>query len=187
MTSYHVEYEGYYTMWWHDREENALKRWFDNYKIDRYASFAIDYEWLIVKEVPSDTRHCKPRFICEIGDDGRDTKREVIMDHTAPIAPVLTFAAKRHYEPPPPKTEQQIRKEAEWNRMHELGYEPVRRLIYKPAVSFLKLDNFAAAATHIAEVEYEIEWVQRHTQRSFERPNFQLKVPPKAPTHKRNV
>lgn len=54
---YHVEYDGYYTMKWHDDEQNALKRWFENYKVERYASFASDYEWLIVKEVASDAKH----------------------------------------------------------------------------------------------------------------------------------
>lgn len=51
---YHVEYDGYYTMKWHDDEKNALKRWFDNYKVERFASFASEYEWLVVKEVDCD-------------------------------------------------------------------------------------------------------------------------------------
>lgn len=177
--TYHVEYDGYYTMKWHDDEENALKRWFENYKIERYASFASDHEWLVVKEVPSDAKHRKVRFICEIGDDGRGTKREVIMDHTAPSAPMLTFAAKQRYVPPPPKTEQQLRKEAEWNRMLSLGYEP-RRRSYKPMSIFLEM---SASVPDFLEVEYEIEWVPRRWN-DYKQPNF---APPKSPTHKRNI
>jgi len=182
--TYHVEYDGYYTMYWHDTEQNALKRWFDNYKIERYVGFATDCEWLVVKEVTSDTKHRKTRFICEIGDDGRGTKREVIMDHTAPPAPMLTFAAKKRYEPPPPKTAQQLHKEAEWNRMISLGYEPIRRPKYKPistAVYMMGMEPIADV------VEYEIEWVLRPPLWYNQKPDFSKKPEPKPPTHKRNV
>src|SRR4051812_33484296 len=115
MKPYYVDYDGYYAMSWHDREENALKRWFDNFKIERYASFASETEWLVVKEVDADCRTNRKRFVCEIGNDGRGTKREVIMDHTTPPAPMLTFAAKRRWEPPPPKSAAEMRREAEWS------------------------------------------------------------------------
>ena len=181
---YHVEYEGYYAMSWHDKEENALKRWFDNYKIERYAGFASETEWLVVKELPSERRR-KKRYVCEIGDDGRGTKREVIMDHTAPPAPVLTFAAKRQYVPPPPKTAAELRKEAEWNRMMAMGYEP----IYRPKpmrmrmAPIFSLDDMVEAM--MEQVEMEVEWVRR-------RPRYYDSPPPRAYSpppvrHRRNV
>lgn len=181
---YHVEYDGYYEMRWHDDEQNALKRWFDNYKLERCASFASKYEWLIVKEVSSDNKHRKVRFICEIGDDGRGTKREVIMDHTAPPAPMLTFAAKQRYEPPPPKTEQQIRKEIKWNAMVALGYRPVRRLPVQPTWNG---HIPSAAVADMLTVEYEIEWVLKQ-QPVFIGIDYGREQPkPKPPTHRRNV
>lgn len=179
---YRVEYEGYYAMSWHDKEENALKRWFDNYKIERYASFATNTEWLIVKELPSERRR-KKRYVCEIGDDGRGTKREVIMDHTAPPAPVPTFAAKRQYVPPPPKTAAELRQEAEWNRMMAMGYEPVRRPKMRYMTPIFNLDDMAALEE--MTVEYEIEWVRR-------RPHYYDPPPPRTYSpppvrHRRNV
>ena len=179
MTSYHTEYEGYYPMSWHDREENALKRWFDNYKIDRHATFAAEYEWLIVKELPSRTKQ-KKHYVCEIGNDGRGCKREVIMDHSAPPAPMLTFAAKRRYVPPPPKTAAELRKDAEYQRMRMLGYEPIRRA--KPRkMSFIPFNNITMDAT--VEIEYEIEWVRRSPFRLI---TALPMPPPSAPKHRRN-
>lgn len=178
--TYYAQYDGYYTMSWHDKEENALKRWFDNFKIERYASFATDTEWLTVKEWPSETRR-KKRYVCEIGDDGRGTKREVIMDHSAPPAPMLTFAAKRRYEPPPPKTAAELRREAEWNRMHMMGYEPIRRPRYKPISAVL---NFDDAMPMDVEVEYDIEWVPRRRDQYMPPPQ-PYKPPPMR--HRRNV
>lgn len=181
MKPYHVEYDGYYRMSWHDSEENALKRWFENFKVEQYASFAADTEWLVVKELPSGTRR-KKRYICEIGDDGRGTKRDVIMDHSAPPAPLLTFAAKRRYEPPPPKTAAELRQEAEWNRMHLLGYEPIRRALYKPiSVSFsLDMDM-----NEPIEIEYDVEWVRRRPRDYYMPPSAPYKAPPVR--HRRNV
>lgn len=179
---YQVDYAGYYAMSWHDREENALKRWFENYKIERYASFACDTEWLVVKELPSERRR-KKRFVCEIGDDGRGTKREVVMDHTAPPAPLLTFAAKRRFEPPPPKTTAQLRKEAEWDRMMQMGYEPIRRA-RMPPLSLARFDP--SAPIMAADVEYEIEWVRRRP-RYYDPPPMSSYVAPPPPRHRRNA
>jgi hypothetical protein len=183
MTSYHTEYEGYYSMSWHDQETNALKRWFDNYKIDRGATFAAETEWLIVKELPSRTKR-KRCYVCEIGDDGRGRKREVIMDHSAPPAPMLTFAAKRRYEPPPSKTVAELHKESEYARMRRLGYEPVRRAKYKlPRVSFGP--NFDITPNTSVAVEYEIEWVRSRPYSRFDVPA--RPVPPPSPSkHRRN-
>jgi hypothetical protein len=180
---YHVEYDGYYTMSWHDEEKNALKRWFDNYKVGRYESFACETEWLVVKEVESSTRR-KKRFVCEIGDDGRGTKREVIMDHTAPAAPMLTFAAKRRYEPPPPKSAAERRREAEWEMMMARGYEPIRRPRYRPAPIVFGID-WANGPSMTTEVEYDIEWVPRRW-RHFDLPKVAYS-PPAPPKHRRNV
>lgn len=181
--TYHVEYDGYYTMKWHDDEKNALKRWFDNYKVERYASFASDYEWLVVKEVSSDSKRGGKRLVCEIGDDGRGTKREVIMDHTTPPAPVLTFAAKRRWEPPPPKSAAEQRREMEWSIMMARGYEPVRRPRRRPI--FIGVD-FAAGGSisDTIEIEYDIEWVPRR--RHYDEP-VRAYTPPPPPKHRRNV
>jgi hypothetical protein len=189
MGIYQVEYDGYYSMYWHDIESNALKRWFDNYKVDRWISFANNYEWLVVKEVKTDTKR-KVRYICEIGDDGRGTKRVVIMDHTAPPAPLLTFAAKARWQPPPPKTPEQLRQEAEWRRMMAMGYRPVEVPKRTPrwAVDFsLK----GMDGTVVMEYETEIKWVLDDRPLTFNKFNITpiskpSKSPP-APTHRRNI
>jgi hypothetical protein len=183
MSVYHVEYDGYYAMSWHDREENALKRWFENYKVGRYESFACETEWLVVKEVESSTRR-KKRLVCEIGDDGRGTKREVIMDHTAPAAPILTFAAKRRYVPPPPKTAEEMRREAEWERMLSMGYEPIRRPRYRPVLMGIDWASGPSVSATI-EMEYDVEWVPRR--RSYYNPPPISCPPPDPPKHRRNV
>lgn len=187
---YHVEYDGYYTMRFHDDEPNALKRWFDNYKIEHDASFATKYEWLVVKEVASDNKKYKTRFICEIGDDGRGTRREVIMDHTTPPAPMLTFAAKLRYEPPPAKTAQQIWQEIKWNMREEIewnmlasGYVPIRRAVIPPMPVPTEFDH---AVKDSLEYKHKIEWVLK-TQNYFLEPDFNKERKPKAPTHRRNV
>jgi hypothetical protein len=183
--TYQANYDGYYAMKWHDDEQNALKRWFDNYKIDRYAHFASDCEWLVVKEVPCACKARSKRIVCEIGDDGRGTKREVVMDHTTPAAPMLTFAAKRRWEPPPPKTPAQIRQEMEWDMMMSRGYEPIRRPKYRMSSAMWTLGPEAMADMTV-EVEYEIEWVKRRRPDYFDMPRVAY-TPPPPPKHRRNV
>lgn len=179
---YHVEYDGYYTMKWHDDEKNALKRWFDNYKVERFASFASEYEWLVVKEVDCDSKSRRKRLVCEIGDDGRGTKREVIMDHTTPPAPIITFAAKRRWEPPPPKSPEELRREMEWQMMMARGYEPIRRPRYRRPI-FVGID-LAAGPDMAVEIEYDIEWVPRR--RYYDEPARSY-TPPPPPKHRRNA
>lgn len=183
---YHVEYDGYYRMKWHDDEENALKRWFENYKVERYASFASDCEWLVVKEVDCDAKSRRKRLVCEIGDDGRGTKREVIMDHTTPPAPMITFAAKRRWEPPPPKSPAEQRREEEWHRMSMMGYEPVYRPKRKPlrAIDFSRPFSMMDMMEDMT-VEYEVEWVRRRPM-FYDVPRAPLKAPP-PPKHRRNA
>lgn len=183
--TYHVEYDGYYRMRWHDDEQNALKRWFDNYKIERYASFANDTEWLVVKEVACDSKTQKKRLVCEIGDDGRGTKREVIMDHTTPPAPILTFAAKRRWQPPPPKSAAEMKREMEWERMYALGYEPIRRPRYSAPVFFGFDLAKAPDMTATVEIEYDVEWVKR--QPSYFDPPPVNYAPAAPKQHRRNV
>lgn len=182
--TYQAEYAGYYTMRWHDDEQNALKRWFDNYKVERYASFASEYEWLIVKEVPSACKARSKRLVCEIGDDGRGTKREVVMDHTTPPAPVLTFAAKRRWQPPPPKTAAELRREAEWDYMMMRGFEPRYRPRMPKMVMGWDLSDGPSVCN--VEVEYDVEWIKRRDY--FDRPLSQMAYkPPPPPKHRRNV
>lgn len=129
---YQVNYEGYYSMSSHDREENALKRWFDNFKVDRNAWFATEFETLVVVEVNATAKHISKRQVCQIENPGyikhkvqhMAGTREVVMDHTAPPAPMLTFAAKRIWQPPPPKSAEDLRKDAEYERMYRNGFEP---------------------------------------------------------------
>lgn len=179
---YHPEYDGYYAMKWHDDEKNALKRWFDNYKIERYASFACDTEWLVVKEVSCDSKSRKTRLVCEIGDDGRGTKREVVMDHSTPPAPMLTFAAKRLYVPPPPKSPAEVRREMEWSSMMARGYESVRR----PRYTMAALDWAAGAdVTAMVKMEFDVEWVRRRPSYYDVPKAAYTPLPP--PKHRRNA
>lgn len=154
---YHVEYDGYYTMRWHDDEPNALKRWFENYKVERYAFFASDYECLVVSEVPSTSKRGGKRYHCDIVNDSTGAHREVAIDHTAPPAPTIFFAAKRKYEPPPPKTAQQQRAEAEAENMYRKGLRPMRIPVWS-AMDFSAGPDFGDAPS-MREINYRTEWV----------------------------
>lgn len=131
--TYVTDYPGYWNMKFHDSEQNELKRWFDNYKIDRYAAFQTDYEWLVVKEIETAVRGKKIRYVVEIGADHHDKRREVVMDHQAPKPPVMTFAAKRKYVPSPPKSAYDIMMEEVRWRKEMLYFEQMRR--YAPVFS----------------------------------------------------
>lgn len=193
-SSYHVEYDGYYRMYWHDSEENALKRWFENFKVDKNASFANDYEMLVVYERPASARRIKLKQICWIEDEGRGTSREVQMDHTAPPAPMLTFAAKRIWQPPPPKSPEELRREAEYERMYRLGYEPRMRRI---PVRSMQMPNFFSANPYdiapdlTLSYREEIEWVPRRRMTdlldAMAYARTAVMPTPRAPTHRRNV
>lgn len=172
---YSTNYEGYYIMSHHDREENALKRWFDNFKVDRNAWFATEFETLIVVDVPATAKHITKRQICQIENPGyikHNVKhyactREVCMDHTAPPAPMLTFAAKRIWQPPPPKSAEDRRKEAEYERMYRNGFEPryIRRAVYSPLTtfSFNETPDFSESSINYVE---EVQWVKRNNDQS---------------------
>jgi hypothetical protein len=182
---YHSEYDGFYLMKWHDAETNALKRWFDNYKLDKYAYFARDTECLVVSEVPSTSKRGGTRYHVDIIDEGRGEQREYEMDHTAPEPPLIFFAAKRKYEPPPPKTAEELRREAEYERMYRLGYEP-RRIPRRRRMT--EVNWREGVVVRDDYMDYDIEWVMRPR---FE-PNFQQSPmlytpPPPAPKHRRNV
>lgn len=182
--AYHPEYDGYYRMRCHDDEVNALKRWFDNYKVNKDHWFASDCEWLVVKEVPAFTKRYKKRYICEIGDDGLGIKRVVVMDHTTPPAPLLTFAAKRKWEPPPEKSSAELRQVEEWYRMQRHGYIQERVPIW-PKIRFY--DDGPSAKT-IREVEYTTRWVKRpqtYFKDEIEAPR-KILTPPTL-KHRRNV
>lgn len=188
---YHVEYDGYYTMSNHDKEENALKRWFDNYKVDKNAWFANEYECLIVETVDANARHIRKRQICKIEDEGRKTSREVVMDHTAPPAPMLTFAAKRRWEPPPPKTPAELRRETAYAIMYAQGYEPriLRKPVYNTATPSWKNPFLVVDGALTMQYTEEIEWVKRghdYFPLEFMRdtPKF---TPPPPPKHRRNA
>lgn len=192
MTSYHQEYDGYYSMRWHDDEQNALKRWFDNFKLDKNATFATEYECLLVVEVPASSRNIKKRQVCRIEDEGRATSREVQMDHTAPPAPMLTFAAKRIWQPPPPKSVADLRREAEYERMYRLGYEPRRRMVPIRSLGLSVYDNPYQGLQPTFRYREEIEWVPRRRAAydmldALSLLRMSPPSPPRAPTHRRNV
>lgn len=195
---YYPAYDGYYTMSNFDGEQNALKRWFDNYKIDKNAWFATEYETLVVEEVHASARHIKKCQVCLIENIGymkhgkANAQRKIVMDHTAPPAPILTFAAKRIWQPPPPKTPAELRKEQEFAMMYARGMEPrIRRVPVRQTVSFRAWD-FDAMPMLEDTIEYreEIEWVKR----SYDHIDAMammiraIKSPtPPAPKHRRNV
>lgn len=185
MNSYQLNYDGYYTMKRHDDEENALKRWFENYKVNRYDYFANEYECLIIKEIECMTRRRGKRFVCIIENEGQGSKREVMMDHTAPVAPILTFAAKRKWTPPPPKSAAELRREAEWDEMVIRGFRPrlVRRPIIRQltAVDWSKPFDLDMTHQYIEEVVWE---PPRYYEKFLDAPKPQ---PRAAPTHRRNV
>jgi hypothetical protein len=191
--TYQPQYDGYYRMKWHDDEENALKRWFENFKIDKNASFAWETECLVVKEVPAKCKRQTIRYVCEIADEGRGTSRQVVMDHTAPTPPWVFFAAKKKYEPPPPKTAKQLREEEEFYHMTSRGYRPIRRP-KRRKMSFADLHQSAVVANQT--VEYEIDWVIDNTRfcepsrpidnTRFCEPSRPIERMPE-PTHRRNV
>jgi hypothetical protein len=187
---YHSEFDGTYTMKDYDNETNALKRWFDNFKIDRYATFANDYECLIVEEVPASAKHIKKKQICRI-EHGDGTTREVKMDHTAPPAPIVFFAVKQRYVPPPPKSAVDLRKEEEYRRMREMGFSPRYRNvpIRKVSPSILMFDSAMDPLKMETTVEFveEIEWVRDDRPRYYNvAPSSAPAAPPPAPRYRRN-
>jgi hypothetical protein len=179
----------------HDAETNALKRWFDNFKIDRHAYFASQYETLVVETVLATAKHISKRQICIIENPGYiehkqtfNARREVIMDHTAPPAPMLTFAAKVIWKPPPPKTPAEIRREQEWLEMSMRGYEPrVRRRPVYTIPTF----NAMMPLSPVFDYEEYVDWVPRRSYFSNDMMDaFALSVKkptPPAPKHRRNV
>lgn len=178
---YHPEYDGFYWMKFHDDEANALKRWFENYKVEQYAYFASEYEWLVVKEVEATAKHIKKRFVCEIGRDGNERIRTVIMDHTAPPAPMVFFGAKRKYEPSPPRSVAEMRQEMEWSRLRELEWQyRIRQsrmsvMDFDPSVPVTEIINIPTR-----RIEVGIDWGRKD--RAVMKP-----VAPPPPRHRRNI
>jgi hypothetical protein len=89
-------------MKWHD-DEDALKRWFNNYKVGRYESFVTEYEWLVITEKPYEVRGRRyVRYEGEIGRDYNTIRRKVAFEAAAPPPPTFMIPAKKKYTPPPP-------------------------------------------------------------------------------------
>lgn len=98
---YNAKYPGIWPMQWHDAEKSEIKRWFDNWKVERYASFAAEYEWLTIAEVPVQIGRRKGvRYVGEIGADHTTERRKVEFDPSAPPPPTLYQPASKKYEPP---------------------------------------------------------------------------------------
>lgn len=174
---YHSEYDGFYSMKWHDAETNALKRWFENYKVDKYASCAGETECMVVTEVPSTGKRGK-RYHVDIIDEGRGTQRDYVMDHTAPEPPTVFFAAKRKYEPPPPKTARQLQQERDDEMRYRQGLRPMRYPVFGSITSAGPDADMA-----IRNLDYITKWVAQPPAWSPVAPV--VKPPP--PKHRRNV
>lgn len=96
---YFTTYPGYLLMQCHDDETNDLKRWFDNYKVDKYATFTCEHEWLVIDEQEFfDVRgKRRRRFVGVIGADHTETCRKVDFDTSAPPPPTFWRPSKVSY------------------------------------------------------------------------------------------
>jgi hypothetical protein len=107
------------------------------------------------------------------------------MDHLAPPAPMLTFAAKRLWQPPPPKSPAELKREAEWEMMYRRGLVPrvVRKPVMPPMLFSFKEGPITALDT-MQTVTYieEIVWEPRPAY------HFVAPIAPiREPRHRRNT
>lgn len=155
---YYSDYPGYSDMLWFDCQDNKLYRWFMNFKQKRDDSFCSDYECLIIEQVPRKIgRFTKKIYVGRLECNMTGLTRDVVFDVTAPEPPVLTFAARRQYEPPPPKTAAELRKEAEYERMRRKGYELRHRPVNRYSVD---IGPATGKIPDNAVIEYEEYWVK---------------------------
>jgi hypothetical protein len=98
---YKLDYEAADEMRRFDGEQ-ALRRWFDNWKIDREAHFAADDEWLTIEERKfRGARRTGVRYIgtiCDVEELG--PRRAVVFETNAPPPPTFHRPAKIRPEPP---------------------------------------------------------------------------------------
>lgn len=102
---YKLDYPGAVDMQCFDAQVE-LKRWFDNWKLDRNAAFAGEYEWLTVEEKKFTVgRRERSRFIGHIGDvDSSGIRRNVLFEVGAPAPPTFYRPAKFRPKPKPKPT-----------------------------------------------------------------------------------
>lgn len=102
VSPYYEKYPGRWLMEWHDGY-SELKRWFDNWKLEKYVSFG-DTEWLTIQEYSLTCRGKKiTRYDGVIGADHDGRRRKVSFETGAPPPPTFFMPAKRKYEPSPPE------------------------------------------------------------------------------------
>lgn len=91
--SYYEDYPGSCGMRYHDKEPD-LRRWFDNYKLDRAAAFPWAFQWLTIEEKHFETRRRRHiRYEGSIGDDNGTVVRTVLFETDAPPPPTFYRAA----------------------------------------------------------------------------------------------
>ena len=104
MTPYQEKYPGTWAMKWHDDKLSDLQRWFDNWKLEKYAFFNSETEWLTIEEHSWTCRGKKiTRYEGTIGADHHNYVRKVKFETGAPPPPTFFVPVKRKYEPPPPE------------------------------------------------------------------------------------
>lgn len=98
---YIFDYPGVWAMHYHDGAAE-LKRWFDNYKIDKGAWFANDYEYLTIEECRYGAgRNAGIYYVGKIGEDNTAKHRVVRFEANAPPPP--TFMRKPLRDKPVPQ------------------------------------------------------------------------------------
>jgi hypothetical protein len=84
---YQAHYPGVWTMQWHDKD-TELKRWFENWKTDCYASFASEHEWLVIEETPVIIGRRKyMRYAGTVGNDADGDRCKIAFELGAPAPP----------------------------------------------------------------------------------------------------
>lgn len=87
---------------YHDSESD-LQRWFNNYRVDKDASFASKHQFLTITERKSFSggrrQRLLIRYVGEIGNDNSDYRRKVDFDVGAPPPPILHLPIRAKKEP----------------------------------------------------------------------------------------
>ena len=103
-TCYYKEYPGYWPMLWHDGNDD-LRRWFENYRIDKSVLPPFSTEWMTIEEYAWTCRGKKiTRYEGRIGADHHDNIRPVRFETGAPPPPTFMQPVRQKHvvwtEPP---------------------------------------------------------------------------------------
>lgn len=98
-STYKLDYDGWLALNDHDGHSD-LRRWFENYKLERFAKFAADDEWLTIEEKKfRGARRSAVRYvgtICDVEEIG--PRRTVVFETNAPPPPTFHRPAKARPE-----------------------------------------------------------------------------------------